>query len=262
MNNSEYSLKELYDVILKATYPIEIDGKTVLANETVAIFDKIQIANFKEVTQLVTAHGGYQDMDRVWWETIKEIQLNFSQGVFSTVQLALMTNSKMIKYKKETPILLSKRIELESDEDGYLRIPEVPMEYLFIYDKKTGNKITNYKVIDNQTCQIQPFTSVVLDYQYEYSNGVEMLIVGQQLTNGFFTLEGKTRIKDDTTGLTKTGVLIIPKLKLMSDLSIRLGKDATPVVGKLNAIACPVGSKGNSKCMELIFLNDDIDSDM
>jgi hypothetical protein len=46
MNNSEYSLKELYDVVIKATYPIEINGKTLLENETLAIFDKIQIANF------------------------------------------------------------------------------------------------------------------------------------------------------------------------------------------------------------------------
>jgi hypothetical protein len=88
------------------------------------------------------------------------------------------------------------------------------------------------------------------------------LVIGKQLTNGYFTLEGKTRVKDDITGQTKTGVLFIPKLKIMSDLSIRLGKNATPLVGELNAVACPVGSRGNSKIMEMIILNDDIDSDM
>ena len=48
----------------------------------------------------------------------------------------------------------------------------------------------------------------------------------------------------------------------MSDLSMRLGADAMPQVGKLDAIALPVGAKGNKKVMEIIFLDDDIDSDM
>jgi hypothetical protein len=62
--------------------------------------------------------------------------------------------------------------------------------------------------------------------------------------------------------LVKTGIINIPKLKLMSDLSIRLGKEAIPLVGKLDAIALPVGGKGDKKIMEIIFLDDDVDSDM
>jgi hypothetical protein len=82
------------------------------------------------------------------------------------------------------------------------------------------------------------------------------------LTNGYLSLEGKTRVKDDITGQVTTGIIKIPKLKLMSDLSMRLGQDAVPVVGRLDAIAVPTGERGHKKVMELIFLNDDIDSDM
>ena len=48
----------------------------------------------------------------------------------------------------------------------------------------------------------------------------------------------------------------------MSDLSIRLGKNAAPVVGTLRAKALPVGSRANTMVMDLTYLNDDIDSDM
>ena len=88
------------------------------------------------------------------------------------------------------------------------------------------------------------------------------MVIGQRLVQGFLTLEGKTRVKDDITGQTHTGIFYIPKLKLMSDLSIKLGENATPVLGKMTAIACPAGTRGNSKVMELAFLEDDIDSDM
>jgi hypothetical protein len=75
-------------------------------------------------------------------------------------------------------------------------------------------------------------------------------------------LEGKSRVKDDITGKTRTAILRIPRLKLVSDLSMRLGREATPVLANFNAIGLPTGERGSNKIMELLFLNDDIDADM
>ena len=48
----------------------------------------------------------------------------------------------------------------------------------------------------------------------------------------------------------------------MSDLSMRLGKNANPVVGNFSFRALPDDKGPNAKVMNLYFLNDDIDSDM
>ena len=64
---------------------------------------------------------------------------------------------------------------------------------------------------------------MVVNYRYNYTNGASVAKIGQQFLNGFLELEGYTHIKDDTSGLVTTGVIKIPKLKLMSGLSIRLG---------------------------------------
>jgi len=88
------------------------------------------------------------------------------------------------------------------------------------------------------------------------------MTIGQALTRGYLSLNGKMRVKDDDTGKVKTGIIRIPKLRLMSDLSIRVGNDAIPQVGRFDAIAVPEGARGQSKVMEIIFLNDDIDADM
>lgn len=61
----EFSLKELYDVTLKATYPMEINGQTIEPGEVIAAFDRIQISNFHEIKKTVTAHGGFDDRDLV-----------------------------------------------------------------------------------------------------------------------------------------------------------------------------------------------------
>jgi hypothetical protein len=38
---NEFGIKELYDVSLKATYPIEIGGRQIEEGETICFFDNI-----------------------------------------------------------------------------------------------------------------------------------------------------------------------------------------------------------------------------
>ena len=260
---NEFGLKELYDVKIKTTYPIEINGVNIEKGEVVSAFDKIQIANFNEIKNRTTAHGGYLDTPRIFWEDTKEIQINFTQGVFSKVQYALMANANLIKEKIDTGMEISNRENLESDENGKIHLSHTPAGKIFIYTK-TGEKITNFiQGKDSVTYDIfMPYTDVIVDYTYLYKNKATIMVVGQSLISGFLKLEGKTRVKDDTTGQTKTGIIKIPKLKLVSDLSMKLGENATPLVGRLNAVAVPAGTRGNPVVMELVFLDDDIDSDM
>lgn len=70
---SAFGLKELYEVSLKATYPIEIKGRTIEVGETIAVFDKIQLANFTENKRFISANGGFDNRPRVWWEETKDI---------------------------------------------------------------------------------------------------------------------------------------------------------------------------------------------
>lgn len=258
----QFSMKELYDVSLKSTYPMRIGNRDIEVGEKIAVFDKIQLANFNEIKRINSANGGFDNRSYVYWEETKEIQMNFAQGVFSKTQLSLMLNSKMINENgNESPILISKREILESNEKGELELDYKPIN-LFIYDAATNEKL-NYTMVSENIVKIQGlYQNIIADYQYEYKNKVEELVIGSQLTNGYLELEGKTRYKDDVTGHTYTGIIKIPRLKLMSNLSMRLGENASPVVGSFSAIAVPTGERGNKKVMELFFLSDDIDSDM
>lgn len=256
-----FSFKELYEVALKATYPIEVGDKSFEEGETIAIFDEILLANFSEIKQTFTAKGGYDDRSLIFWDNSKEIRITLTQGVFSKTQFALLSNAKLF-HNKEEKILINKRLELETNEEGMAELEHSPQGKIFVYNKNTGEKIETYTLNGRWLSTGKAFLEIFVDYQYFYSGSSTTLKVGESLTEGFLSLTGKTRIKDDTTGLVKTGIINIPKLKLMSDLSIRLGKEAIPLVGKLDAIALPVGGKGDKKIMEIIFLDDDVDSDM
>ena len=259
---NDFSFKELYEVSLKTTQFIEVGGRTIEPGETIALFDNIQVANFQEIKSFSSANGGFDNRVQVFWDSTKEVKISLTQGVFSKTQLALMTNAKFAQSAGNEIITLSMREVYESDSTGEIVINKNLREPIFIYDSATGEKIKDWTRTGNTIYLTEQYKEVVVDYNYDYDNGFSIIEIGKPLTSGFLSLTGKMRVKDDTTGKVVTGIIKIPKLRLMSDLSMRVGSDAIPQVGRLDAVAVPEGVRGQSKVMEIIFLNDDIDADM
>ena len=261
--NTEFALKELTNITLKATYPIEVEGRRFEAGEVIARFDKIQIANFRELASRTTANGGKSNPALVMWEDSKEIQLNFTQGIFSRKQFALLSNSNLIKKNAAELIPVSMHEVVESDEKGRIQLNKEKVFNVFAYDAETFEKIVPTNVdLENGVLVVEPYKTVEVDYEYYYSNGASVMTIGQQLIKGFLSLEGRTRVKDDITGKMHTAILRIPRLKLVSDLSMRLGREAGPLLANFAAVGYPDSECRDKKIMELLFLNDDIDAEM
>lgn len=263
--NLQYSFKELYDVRIKSTYNMEINGRIYEPNEIITIFDEIQLANLNEIQRLVSARGGYDNRPYVTWITTKEVNLIFNKGVFSSEQFSLLINARLLQKAENLPISLDKREIKESDENGIISIEMVPNNIPFFYDKKTMDKILLTRDEENPKIFLgaEPYTDIIIDYSYNYYDKAQKFQIGKEAFPGYVSLEGKTRIKDDTTGQIRTGIIKIPKLKIVSNLSITLGEKAnSPVVGTFNAIGYPTGMRHNSTVMETYILDNDIDSDI
>ena len=260
----EFGLKELYSLTLKTTYPIEMEGRTFEAGEVIARFDKIQLANFRELTSRANASGGKGNSTLVVWEDPKEIHLNFTQGVFSKRQFALLSNANLLKKEVNEKVFIPHHFMGESDENGIIQLDKERVSNVFVYNAETFEKIRPISVdLEKGVIVIEKkYCNVEVDFQYEYTNGATVMSIGQKLIQGFLSLEGKTRVKDDITGKTRTAILRIPRLKLVSDLSMRLGREAGPLLANFAAVGYPTEYGRDKKIMEMLFLNDDIDAEM
>ena len=256
------SFKDFEEVRLKATYNIELGDRSIEEGETILYFDKIQIAGLHEIIERVSANGGFDNRAHVYWETTKEIQLQFSQGVFSKEQFALMSNSKLVVPAAGTYVTVTGREHLELDENSQVTLKHTPAHLIFVYNVVTGAKMEFIQSGNVLTIDSTPYTEVIVDYEWDYSGDSQYVQIGKRFLTGFVSLEGKTRVKDDTTGQIVTGLLVIPRLRLMSDLSMRLGAQANPVVASFNAVGVPVGSRTGSYVSEFYYLGDDINSDL
>ena len=95
--DNQFGMQELYSVQLKATYPIEVNGKQIAAGEVVAAFDKIMMSKFDEINRQVAAQGGYFNRKLVVFTRTEGVNLVFTQGIFSQSQFGLMNNSKLLQ---------------------------------------------------------------------------------------------------------------------------------------------------------------------
>lgn len=260
MDTEYFGMKELYDVVLKTTYSIELDGKTYVPGEVVAAFDSIMISNFTPRKTYRFAKGGFGNASLISWEDTTDIVFNFDQGIFSKVQLALLSNSQL-KAEEEIPRLVSYSETHTTDTLGKISLKYAPiLSSLFIYNMGTGDKITSFTVDGKNISLITPNLKVLVRYQFEYTENYSLMSIGQGLVNGYLELEGKTKLKDHQDGLVTTGIIHIPKLKLMSNLVLRLGDSAPPQVASFSGVGIPVGDKREKYVCEIIYLSTNIEA--
>lgn len=268
-----FGVKELYGVTLKCTSNMEINGEFFEEGEPILFFDKIQIAYLDEQKRRISAKGGYGNQTLVKWDETTGMGIQLSEGIISKTGLSILSNSKILS-KDNTFIKIPYTETLESvKEDGkyFLYLRHALNDYPYVY--RNGKKITDFKSgnfdskgkilinnVDDEAEMEPPIYTVY--YEYKYNGNAENLCIGKRLVKGFLALTGRMRLKDDQSGKETTCLIEVPKVELMSDLTMRLGTEISPYVYGFNLQAHPVGERGNQYVCKFTMLDEDIDSDI
>ena len=76
-------------------------------------------------------------------------------------------------------------------------------------------------------------------------------------------MEAKFYTKDENDGLNYTNLITMPKVRVVSNINLRLGERADPTVSVFNIIAMPDKTDdSNSAIMKIVHLNEDLDADI
>ena len=259
-----FGIKEIYDVSLKCIFPMEINGRKYDINESIIKFDRIQLAPLSESKTRTYASGGYGNAQLINWEKTNEVSFIISEGVISKIGLALLSNSQLAKKEAGEIISVPFTEKLETDDLGKVELKYRPNQdgTFFVYNVDTGERIENYH-LENNILELEnsPYKNIYIDYTFSYERKANILTIGKRLVDGYLKLDGKLRLKDDSDGQIKTGIIEIPRIKLMSDLTMRLGSEASPYVYRFQIVGLPVGERGNQYVCKIIILDNEIDSD-
>lgn len=252
-------IKELYDVSLRLNTPLEIGRRQYDINEVILNFSTAEIAQFQENKRNTPARGGYHNPVLLNWEVDKEATFAITHGVLSPTSWALLSNSRINEPKKKS-VSYSETCQVIEDqgcvyidlkycpnalpplgaqpnpdneplpmgrrEDLMLKpLPPSRTQWIFCYDVETGERIKDFKVYMNRIYFKKEYRKVMVDYTFTYEDKIKVIEVGNKLLNSFCRLDGKMSVKDEKSGEVTTAILEMPKIKLSSSLSMRLGKN-------------------------------------
>ena len=299
MMDQYFGHKELYEVVLRAKVPMQFGDRYIEADEPILYFDNVNMTLLTEQSRPVFARGGWGNMPRVIWEDRQEVQFQMIEGVMSSTGMGILLSSNVLSQKDKQPlyihmkeqILTSGTYDIEVNEEvkkfPYIELKYEPVLYpqkktfIFEYERKAiqrkiygrdvsrtdefGNKYHRIALAydKNFTEPVENDREYVIDYYYKYEDEALIYSVQKERFNGLFTLEAKFYSKDENEGKRYTNVLYMPKVRIVSNINLRLGERADPTVSTFNIIGLPetVGDQKNL-IMEITRLSTDIDADI
>ena len=291
MLDEYFGHKELYEVILRAKTPMQFGSRKIESEEPVLYFNNVNMSLLSEQNRPVFARGGWANMPRVIWDERTEATFQMTEGVMSSVGMSILLGANVTTQTKDEPLYVPmKEGPFSLDVNGGVILKHWPVDhtikksFIFDYDreavqeKKYGKLITNkedpldpghflpyVQIFDDKNLETPADNSrkYVIDYYYKYEQEALIYSVQKERFNGLFTLEAKFYSKDENEGLNYTNVLFMPKVRVVSNINLRLGERADPTVSTFNIVGLPetVGNKKNL-ILEIIRLQDDIDGDI
>ena len=264
MIDQYFGTKELYEVVLKARNPMQFGSRYLEAGEPVLYFDNVNISTLSERNSLIMARGGWSNMT----EKQKGIsipvpvregpfELMNGEGFYLHHQPILPPEKKVFIYEYERDIGQKKiygSISKDISEGGKSRYNSLTGEYepyILVYQDKE-NKI-----------QADATKQYMVDYYYEYKDEALIYKIEKERFHELFTLEGKFYSKDENEGINYTNLIYMPKVRVVSDINLRLGERADPTTSVFNIVGMPEKTDDSENLIVRITrLNQDIDAEI
>lgn len=226
------------------------------AGEPVMYFENISMSLLTEQSHPIMARGGWGNMPHVIWEDRSEVQFTISEGVMSAISMGILFSAgvtsnpidgRILVPQRDGPFILDADGKIELSYKPYLKRKVFIYEYerdvaqRKVYGKLSGQTDTSIIVYQDKACTIpaSPTKQYIVDYYYEYGDEALIYTIQKERFKGLFTLEGKFYVKDETDGINYTNLMYMPKVRVVSDINLRLGERADPTVAVFNVIGMP-----------------------
>ena len=282
MLDQYFGVKELYEVVLKAKVPMQFGSRRLEEGEPVLYFENVSISMLSERNSPIMARGGWSNMPRVIWEDRSEVTFSLTEGVMSSISMGILLSANMTEKQEGTSIAVPMRegpFELDSDNCFILNhmpiFPPKKKVFIYEYERDVGQKKVYGEIVQNihniageeipriRVKEADATKRYMVDYYYEYKDEALIYLIQKERFNGLFTLEGKFYSKDENEGLNYTNLIYMPKVRVVSDINLRLGERADPTTSVFNIVGMPEKTDdSNNLIVRITRLNQDIDADI
>lgn len=264
MTLQELGIKDLEKVVIKTNTEMVLGDRVLDAGEPVLYFENIQISVLSEETRPIMAKGGWGNEPLVIWEDRNETTFSFQNGTFNHASFQLLLAARAMYKKDNICVPFSEEVMIGDDGAAILRHkPDLDKKYFFfVYDyENIQEKIIPTSIEENVAYFDSKYKNcmVMCDYYFFYNKEGVIYTMARERFSNSYTLEATFLMKDENDGKLHTGIITMPKVKIMSSINLRMGERANPSVATFNVIAMPE-KKGDRESVicEIQYLDEDI----
>lgn len=260
----DLGIKDLETVCIKTRNETAFGKRVLEAGEPLVYFENVQIALLSENVRPIFARGGWGNEPLVIWEDRQETSFQFTSGTVTTQSLNLLLNADMVQERPNAPVF-----QVEKDltiSNGRVCLKNEPDQkskmFCFVYDlENVQEKISPIKQEGRYLYFPEKYEgkNILCDYYYNYKKDTITYTMARERFTNLYTLEATFLMKDENDGLLHTGLLRMPKVRVVSNINMRMGERADPAVAAFNVIAMPErqGDREAVVC-EIQYIDEDI----
>lgn len=221
---SRYGIKEVADVTF---YKLTESGKR---GAPVLYLDTLKVSTIEQTAENTSASGGKGNPELIVWDYGKEITVTLEDALFSAKSLAIMygavdndgdptINTTIDKIYKTVP-----KARVEVDTTG-----------VFTTINGSRHDITGGKFYDANGGQVAVTKATIMTADWSYVT-FPISIIGKEFVisadtfPGTYYITGDTYARSETTGIDEFFQFIIPKAKVLSEVTLTMEADGDPTI--------------------------------
>lgn len=268
MADQYFGTKELYQLTLRANEDFKFGSRLVEEGEPILYFRRAQMTNLYEGQSVKMARGGWGNMPKVIWEDKDELTFTITEGVMNNVSFGFLLGAKVTEGGTESTLAIP-RLEgpftLDENNNYFLDHVINTSKPFFMYEFKNDciQRKVSPMIIGDQMLYLpdaEPDQTFVMDYYYSYGEPTLSYVIDQSRFNNDFCLEGKFYTKDENEGENITNILVMPRVRVVSNINLHLGERSDPTTSVFRLIAMPSETEISSyELMRITRLGKDVD---
>lgn len=240
----KFGVREICNVVFKATTSRKIGETTFAKGAPVLYFDSLKTSTMEQAVTTVYAQGGRGNTRLIAWDGEKTLTFTMEDALISEMGLAILASAKLYKASDEN--ILNVHVT-ETVDAGNLKVSKSPasksrdgsvVEFFILPLDDNGDVCGEPKVLetieDDKTFVAPDWTGLtstpsayLVDYYFEVKENAYQIDIEPQNFGGNFYIEADTLFRD-TLGADHAAQFIIPNGKIQSNFTLSMASTGDP----------------------------------
>ena len=270
----KFGVREICDVVLKATANQKIGDKIFYKDEPVIYFDTLKTSSMEGASTTVYAQGGKGNARLMAWEGERTLTFTMEDALISPAGFAILSGAGLINADADNQIITHTTQMAKVSDGGTIQLEYEPYEetdgdwiYVmkvdlngnpnsepYIYTKTDDPTVIKLKHSEENVSE--PPSSddkmVLVDYYVSRPSGAYQIDITPDKFGGYYYLEASTLFRDQD-GVDMPAEFIIPKCKIQSNFTFTMSSSGDPSTFTFTIDAFPGYTRfGNEKVLASI----------